>query len=206
MARKTTKITSVPTIAPSLSPERAKNRFQKLLEQAGELARDGRDSPGFSTWRQDVEVALSQYFGRPSLQLEQFDKISFSPFMIWSGMSDSEFAETRRSGLANAQGLLKSRIAEIDEELEHRNHGFPLEADEVFQEQNTSKVFLVHGHDHGAKETVARFLDKIGLDVIILHEQLTCPRKTLPVDCRRYWIFKVITNNQRREGAAKCCI
>jgi len=35
----------------------------------------------------------------------------------------------------------------------------------------TREVFVVHGHDGEAKESVARFLEKLGLDVIILHEQ-----------------------------------
>lgn len=35
----------------------------------------------------------------------------------------------------------------------------------------TRKVFVVHGHDGEAKETVARFLEKLGLDPVILHEQ-----------------------------------
>ncbi len=34
-----------------------------------------------------------------------------------------------------------------------------------------SKVFLVHGHDEAARESVARFLEKLGLEPIILHEQ-----------------------------------
>ncbi|WP_339068518.1 nucleotide-binding protein [Fusobacterium animalis] len=34
------------------------------------------------------------------------------------------------------------------------------------------KVFIVHGHDNGLKEEVARFVEKLGLEVIILHEQL----------------------------------
>lgn len=33
------------------------------------------------------------------------------------------------------------------------------------------KVFIVHGHDDGAREMVARFLEKIGLEAVILHEQ-----------------------------------
>jgi predicted nucleotide-binding protein len=38
--------------------------------------------------------------------------------------------------------------------------------------QITSKrVFVVHGHDGEVKETVARFLEKIGLVPVILHEQ-----------------------------------
>ena len=35
----------------------------------------------------------------------------------------------------------------------------------------SSEVFIVHGHDHGTKETVARFLEKLGLAATILHEQ-----------------------------------
>lgn len=33
------------------------------------------------------------------------------------------------------------------------------------------KVFLVHGHDESAREGTARFLEKLGLEAIILHEQ-----------------------------------
>ena len=33
------------------------------------------------------------------------------------------------------------------------------------------KVFVVHGHDMTVKESSARFLEKLGLDAIILHEQ-----------------------------------
>jgi predicted nucleotide-binding protein len=34
-----------------------------------------------------------------------------------------------------------------------------------------SKVFVVHGHDESAREGTARFLDKLHLEPIILHEQ-----------------------------------
>ncbi|CAD5373992.1 ABC-type sugar transport system, periplasmic component [Rubrivivax sp. A210] len=33
------------------------------------------------------------------------------------------------------------------------------------------KVFLVHGHDEAARESVARFLERLDLKVVILHEQ-----------------------------------
>jgi len=34
-----------------------------------------------------------------------------------------------------------------------------------------SKIFIVHGHDEARKQTVARFLEKLDLEVVILHEQ-----------------------------------
>jgi predicted nucleotide-binding protein len=39
------------------------------------------------------------------------------------------------------------------------------------QQPETLDVFLVHGHDDGAKYTVAYFLKTIGLQPVILHEQ-----------------------------------
>ena len=34
-----------------------------------------------------------------------------------------------------------------------------------------NKVFIVHGHDNETKQEVARFIEKIGLEAIILHEK-----------------------------------
>lgn len=34
-----------------------------------------------------------------------------------------------------------------------------------------NKIFIVHGHDETTKQSVARFLEKLDLDVVILHEQ-----------------------------------
>lgn len=48
------------------------------------------------------------------------------------------------------------------EALTHNNPQTPM---------NKSKVFIVHGHDEAAKEAAARFVEKIGLEAIILHEQ-----------------------------------
>jgi predicted nucleotide-binding protein len=39
-----------------------------------------------------------------------------------------------------------------------------------------SKVFVVHGHDDSAREGVARFLEKLKLEPIILHEQPSAGR------------------------------
>lgn len=44
----------------------------------------------------------------------------------------------------------------------------------IQQEKSVSKsVFIVHGHDEATKEKVARFIEKLGLESIILHEQVS---------------------------------
>jgi predicted nucleotide-binding protein len=37
--------------------------------------------------------------------------------------------------------------------------------------RETRKVFIVHGHDHSSREAVARFVDRLDLEAVILHEQ-----------------------------------
>lgn len=41
----------------------------------------------------------------------------------------------------------------------------------VAPQHHKPAVFVVHGHDEEAKETVARFIEKLGLNAVILHEQ-----------------------------------
>lgn len=41
---------------------------------------------------------------------------------------------------------------------------------------SSTKVFLVHGHDEAARESVARFLEQLRLEVVILHEQPSAGR------------------------------
>ncbi|HHJ16777.1 MAG TPA: DNA-binding protein [Gammaproteobacteria bacterium] len=36
---------------------------------------------------------------------------------------------------------------------------------------SNNKIFIVHGHDEQVKETTARFVEKLGLEAVILHEQ-----------------------------------
>jgi predicted nucleotide-binding protein len=45
------------------------------------------------------------------------------------------------------------------------------ELDDRSSRQSSRKVFVVHGRDDAAKEGVARFVEKMGLQPIILHEQ-----------------------------------
>lgn len=43
--------------------------------------------------------------------------------------------------------------------------------DQPLQLGNSLQIFLVHGHEDGTKQMVARFLERLGLDPVILHEQ-----------------------------------
>ena len=72
---------------------------------------------------------------------------------------------------------------------------FVVEARETMPiEYREQKVFVVHGHDEGAREGVARFLEKLGLKAIILREQPNQGRTTIEkfVDYARDVGFAVV--------------
>lgn len=61
--------------------------------------------------------------------------------------------------------ILTQAIKEVETFQQETSH----KPNEVLQESN--RIFIVHGHDEGMKESVSRFLEKIGLEPIILHEK-----------------------------------
>ncbi len=68
----------------------------------------------------------------------------------------------------------------------------------------SKKIFIVHGHDQGAREMVARFVERIGLEAIILHEQANQGRTIIEkVDAHRDVGFAVVLLTPDDEGRAK---
>jgi len=69
---------------------------------------------------------------------------------------------------------------------------------------SAKKVFIVHGHDNEAKVSVARFVEHLGLEAIILHEQ-TNQGKTIIEKFENYSDvgFAIVLYTECDEGKAK---
>lgn len=65
------------------------------------------------------------------------------------------------------QSAIKWLKDEVGDAVESTSVTVPVSADAT----PSQKVFIVHGHDDGARQSVARFVERIGLDAIILSEQ-----------------------------------
>ena len=107
-------------------------------------------------WSNRVATFLAQALGAD--EADRFRNLS----------SENEFDE-----LALRRGHIEGLIAgggdrPIPEGQGAANRGNPGPGPTV---SDTREVFVVHGHDGGAKESVARLLEKLGLEPIILHEQ-----------------------------------
>jgi predicted nucleotide-binding protein len=147
----------------SANPELALTEFTSLLETASQLV-GKRDSAEFKAWESDVKIAVSRFYGTDSEEYARFQSIWFHPGMSYPGQPDSEWEEAYQRGLAEARLFLASRKKDWEAHI-------PSKVARKTVMANPKDVFVVHGHDHGMKETIARFLSKAGLNPIILHEQ-----------------------------------
>jgi predicted nucleotide-binding protein len=143
------------------NPELALREFTSLLERAGEIQGSG---PEFRAWHTDVIIALSRFYGSDSEEYSRFNGIRFSLSFFSTGTPESDFEEAFQDGLAQARLFLESRKKDWERQI-------PSKLTRRVVMANPKDVFVVHGHDHGMKETVARFLSRVGLNPIILHEQ-----------------------------------
>jgi predicted nucleotide-binding protein len=81
-------------------------------------------------------------------------------------------AMTWKRGLASQRGLLEGLAAKAEDTVGIMAALAPSRAVPGVPESTPSKkVFVVHGHDHDAKDKVARFLERLKLEPIVLHEQ-----------------------------------
>jgi len=68
----------------------------------------------------------------------------------------------------------------------------------------SKRIFIVHGHDEGARETVARFLERLGFEPIILHEQANRGRTVMEkVELNSDVGFAVVLLTPDDEGCPK---
>lgn len=157
------------------------------------------DSPEFERWHRNAQVTLRNTFGDNSRQLNEFNNISFKPrrkrgtvsrlspdFQVYVTPPPNP-ASAYMKGLDSAAALLKSMIEEIEDYWEDEKQTTTSSTRGKTQQDgnqtlkssraprnaqpNSNKVFVIHGRDEGAKQTVARFLEKVRLKPVILHEQ-----------------------------------
>jgi len=81
-------------------------------------------------------------------------------------------------GFINLDGknILAIKVIKNDKAVLCDNNLYVIEKDEIVRIEggrimDKTKVFIVHGHDNEAKQETARFIEKLGFEAIILHEQ-----------------------------------
>jgi predicted nucleotide-binding protein len=111
-----------------------------------------------------AEMVLRKIFGEKSIYIKNLHAISYSPKIVLPG-DEKAWPVAFKHGKRQLVNLLK--VAAEEYELDA-----PANESEVPSRENTSnKVFVVHGKNEEMKQAVARMLEKLNLEAIVLHEQ-----------------------------------
>lgn len=143
-------------------------KMQKLIDNADamlgkEITNDYAD---FLAWEMRAKRLLNSLFGQDSIEMRTFLDISFCP-LVWP--YEASEAETHRAavqscheGLRHAKAIFQSFLDELAEEAPVSANTCPV---------NYARIFIVHGHDGELKQSVARIIEKQGIEAVILTEQ-----------------------------------
>jgi hypothetical protein len=147
--------------------------ISSLKDQASGLGLRNRDQLDALTRR--AEMIIRNVFGPDSKYLVDLNNISFYPSFYPA--TDDSYISRWQAGSRQVFNLIQTMEEElklfqltepqrVSEPIQYIDDDVKL----VDQEQST-QVFLVHGHDDGMKQHVARTLSKLELEPIILHEK-----------------------------------
>jgi predicted nucleotide-binding protein len=151
-------------------------QLEKMLKKSKEIKVEDSSDPSFISWNTLVERNLIKIFGNNSLEHNSFKKLHFCYYGIMVGGIDysSNHLRVFKRDLETTIKMIESYIEEFTEEIEEKKEDFnigSLSDTEISETSLSENIFIVHGHDNGMKETVARVIEKMKLTPIILHEQ-----------------------------------
>ncbi len=143
-------------------------KLQNLYRQIDELKlhRVKSTSSEFITWKTKISRVLKKLYGSESDELEEFEQISFSIMLYTFEETEEDYVNACQEGLRQAKALLEAYLTDAEDEKPSEKDF----KDEPKQCASTRKIFIVHGHNGELKESVARLVEKQGLEPVILSE------------------------------------
>jgi predicted nucleotide-binding protein len=135
-----------------------------------------------------IDEALSAAFGHGTATYDRYSgaaRLDNGPHVMrmdpmWGGRGeaayDAQDAIEARQYLADGKkqsiALLQQAIQAVEYQIADREpSAAPSDSPEIAPTRDLTKVFVVHGHDGEVRQTVARFIEKLGFEAVILHER-----------------------------------
>jgi predicted nucleotide-binding protein len=148
-------------------------KLNRRIEQVRSLDPQsiGFDDQQVEAAERDIGTTVLEIFGQrsPEYREHQYHRIWHGDF----NLVDDDYARQVKfaDGIPQTIKMLEGLIARLEEKKEDLNLEKLLPKSQVAQSSASRRVFLVHGRDEELKLVVARFLEKLKLNPIILHEQ-----------------------------------
>ena len=119
----------------------------------------------FEAWQVKTERFLIKRFGKDSLEHKKFKTTPFSAVTFVGKIPLAEFVQSCKNDLETTKAIFLTYLEEMDEEKD-------LSAKNSLPVSTYEKIFIVHGHDGELKQSVARIIEKQGIEAIILSEKV----------------------------------
>ena len=168
----------------NLTLQQMRLALPKLDRRIGELkaidpsSTQRRGEPRFESLEHKIDDSLVEIFGADTVEYNRFrigslDKASINFF---EEVSLREVVEGYKRGIAEAISTLETIVQLFNEKLSDGEAQSATTSgqsgDSVAEYRlDKTKVFIVHGRDNQSKLSAARFVEKLGLTAVILHEQ-----------------------------------
>lgn len=158
-------------VLPSVTPEQGLTLLSQQITKAKSLlANRPLNSAAYSAWETVSRDFLSKVFGSLSPNVSSVTgvgKTGSFPMNAGDDWWERHRSESLQKQITIMEGLVEVLQAEISlDSGQNKIITLPTPSN-----INSRKVFLVHGQDSAAENIAARFLEKLELDLTILHEQ-----------------------------------
>jgi predicted nucleotide-binding protein len=152
-------------------------RLQKRIDDLQAFDPDKLNEIGGSevtALRASVDDTLTEVFGRGTIEYNRYRRaatLDSGPIALTAGFGrggvDLSFRDGYKRSRDIAVALLTQAISSLQERLALQEEA-PTDTQVVLPGR---RVFVVHGHADGPREAVARYLEQIALEPVILHER-----------------------------------
>jgi len=140
----------------------SQERLKRLRELFRPYIRDGfASAEDFSDWAARVQALLSYDL------IHQGNFRSAADIVATRGRSSTFYVDM----LGRLDSILRQAIADLEIVVEEEKRASSPSHTLPPPDPTSRKVFLVHGHNMAFREAVARFLDKLALEAVILDER-----------------------------------
>lgn len=138
-------------------------QLELIIHEAEELIkkRVKAGDPSFAVWQMKAKRFLIKRFTEISVEYDSFCNTQFTFNAYPIGMSDDAFIRKCQQGLQTTIEIFKTYLSEM------KRNDIPRQK----TKRNGNNIFIVHGHDGELKESVARLVEKQGIEPIILSDK-----------------------------------
>lgn len=180
MARKTPSVVP-PQPKMKLTSQEIDRGLARLSERIAELhafdlntVRNG-NTPELKTMQVAIKDSLTRCFGEDTSAYRTYAAaadLTYYPMIVSTGQQIDYYTPIQRR-VQNSIALLEQAQKSLKEDLADLSASGQIQVTSSPEDRvvHSGRVFVVHGHDEGARESVARFLEKLGLGKL----RTSCP-------------------------------